>query len=151
MPFTGEAIMDFKDVADLFVSATDKIEFYWNFYVVMLIALIGWLLSTKRPFSLSVKLLISVGYVIFVAMNLLGLYGSYTFAEAIRIDLLTMQDAKAVLSNTHNVLKKHSYVGQRTAMFWIHAILGLTVLLAVWLGRFGEQNVRAKRSSQTQS
>lgn len=38
--------METKDVADLFITATDKIEFYWNFYVVMLLALTGWLVST---------------------------------------------------------------------------------------------------------
>ncbi len=127
-----------EDVADLFITATDKIEFYWNFYVVMLIALIGWLVSTKRPLSISLKLLITVGYLVFVSMNILGLYRSYTFAEALRIDLLAMEGAKA-LANTYDVLQSHSFIRQRTATFWIHSIVGLAVLLVVWLGRFGDK------------
>lgn len=82
--------MNEKDVADLFINATEKIGFYWNFYVVMLTALIGWLVSTKTALSTSLKSLITVGYLVFVAMNIVGLYGSYTFAEALRNDLLTM-------------------------------------------------------------
>jgi len=131
--------MDLKDVVGLFVTATAKIEFYWNFYVVMLIALIGWLVSAKKPLSASLKSLITVGYVVFIAMNVLGLYGSYTFAEALRTDLLTMEGANA-LRQTHKVLQTHSYLQQRTAMFWIHAIVGVAILLAVWLGRFGEKD-----------
>jgi fucose 4-O-acetylase-like acetyltransferase len=130
--------MEAKDVADLFITATDKIEFYWNFYVVMLIALIGWLVSTKRPLSTSLKLLITVGYLVFVSMNILALYGSYTFAEALRLDLLEMEGAKTV-ANTHDVLRTHSFLRQRTATFWIHLIVGLAVLSVVWIGRFGDK------------
>jgi hypothetical protein len=128
--------MDAKDVAQLFIAATDKIQFYWNFYVVMLIALIGWLVSTKSTLTISLKLLLTVGYLVFVAMNIVGLVGSYTFAEALRNDLLTMDGAKALL-HTHKVLEAHSFMQQRVAAIWIHAIVGVAVLLVIWFGRFG--------------
>lgn len=64
-------------------------------------------------------------------MNLLGLYSSYTFAEALRYDLLPMEGIKALL-HTYNILQTHSYMQQRTAALWIHLILGLLVLLA-WI------------------
>jgi hypothetical protein len=130
--------MEMKDVANLFIAATDKIQFYWNFYVVMLIALIGWLVSTKTALSTSLKFLITVGYLVFVAMNILGLYGSYTFAEALRTDLLAMDGAKA-LAHTRDVLQSQSFISQRTGAFWIHLIVGLAVLSVVWLGRLGEK------------
>jgi hypothetical protein len=130
--------MEMKDVANLFIAATDKIQFYWNFYVVMLIALIGWLLSTKTALSISLKALITVGYLVFVAMNILGLYGSYTFAEVLRTDLLAMDGAKA-LAHTRNVLQSHSFIDQRTGAFWIHLIVGSAVLSVVWLGHLGEK------------
>jgi hypothetical protein len=139
--------MNIKDVADLFVTATEKIEVYWNFYVIMLIALIGWLISTKRPLSTFLKFLISVGYLVFVAMNILGLYGAYTFAEALRIDLLAMESAKALV-NTYDILQAHSYIEKRTATFWIHLIIGLPVILVIWLGRFGKMNGEETESDQ---
>lgn len=38
------------DTANLFVTATGKVESYWNVCPVTLLALIGWLISTeKRP------------------------------------------------------------------------------------------------------
>ena len=44
--------METKEIADLFVTATGKIEFYWNFYTVTLLALIGWLVSTNKALVL---------------------------------------------------------------------------------------------------
>ena len=55
-----------KDVAQLFITATARVEFYWNFYVVMLLALIGWMFSTKKPITAHLKLLITAGYIVFV-------------------------------------------------------------------------------------
>jgi hypothetical protein len=128
--------MGTKEVVDLLVTAIDKIEFYWNFYVVLLIALMGWLVSAKKPLSVSLKSLITVGFLIFVAMNMAGLYGSYTFAEALRTDLLAMDQAKGLL-HTYTILERHSFLPQRTATFWIHLVVGLAVLAVVWLGGFG--------------
>jgi len=127
--------MDAKDLADLFITSTEKIEFYWNFYVVMLIALIGWLISTKRQLTLPLKLIISAGYLVFVFMNIQGLYGSYTFADAIRMDLLSLDELKNV-TNTRQLLAEHSFLEKRNSIFWIHSILGLAVLLVIWFGRF---------------
>jgi hypothetical protein len=128
--------MDAKDVAQLFIAATDKIQFYWNFYVVMLIALIGWLVSTQSTLNFSLKLLITVGYLVFVVMNLVGLGRSYTFAEALRKDLLAMDGAKA-LTHTHAMLNSYSFITQRGAAIWVHVILGLAMLSVIWFARFG--------------
>jgi hypothetical protein len=126
--------MTVKDVADLLLAATERVDFYWNFYVVIVIAVIGWLVSLKKALTVPLKVLVSVAYVIAAAMNLLGLYGSYTFAEALRTDLLRMA-ASAPLLDTFAILEKHSYAAQRTAAFWIHLVVGSAVLLAVWYAK----------------
>lgn len=88
--------------------------------------------------STSLKLLTTVGYLVFVSMNILGLYGSYTFAEALRIDLLAMEGAKTI-ANTHDVLQTHSFIRQRTVTFRIHLIVGLAILSVVRLSRLGDE------------
>ena len=133
--------MDTKDIADLFLAATGKIEFYWNFYTVTLIALIGWLVSRKQPFQPKLKLLITVGYQAFVLMNVLGLLGSYTFAEALRLDLLAAPQAVPdSLVHARDVLNKHSYDDQKILAMVIHAVLAVFVLGVIWFGRFGEKS-----------
>jgi hypothetical protein len=82
--------MTIKDVADLLFAARERIDFYWNFYVVVVIAVIGWFVSLKKTLTRPMKLLVSVVYLIAAATNLLGLYSSYTLAEALRADLVRM-------------------------------------------------------------
>jgi hypothetical protein len=131
--------MDTKDIADLFIAATGKIEFYWNFYTVTLLALIGWLVSTKKVLRAELKSLITIGYLVFVLMNILGLWGSYTFAEALRQDLLIAAEAAPdTLRNAQAVLAKGSFSGQRILALVIHAVLGVFVLSVIWFGRFSE-------------
>ena len=142
--------MELKDVAQLFITATARVEFYWNFYVVMLLALIGWMFSTKKTITTHLKLLITAGYIIFVCMNLIGLWGSYTFAEALRNDLLAIANLKpSELRNTRTVLLEHSFLAQRSIALVIHAVFGAVVLLVVWFGRLGDEASSKAEKSET--
>lgn len=127
--------MELKEVAQLLITAAGKVEFYWHFYVVMLIALAGWMVSATKPVTTHLKVLVTVGYIVFACMNLVGLWGSYTFAEALRRDLLAMAMlTPGELTNTRAVLSEHSFQAQRSIALIIHVLLGTLVLLAVWLG-----------------
>jgi len=141
-----EQAMTIKDIADLLFAARERIDFYWNFYVVVVIAVIGWLVSFKKTLTLSMKLLVSVAYLIAAVMNFLGLYSSYTFAEALRSDLLRMA-ATTPLTGTTLFLEQHSYLPQRLAAFWIHLAVGATILLVVWFARFSESETAAANAA----
>ena len=131
--------METKDIADLFIIATEKIEFYWNFYTVTLLALIGWLISTKKQLRLGLKCLITMGYLLFALMNIFGLLGSYTFAEALRQDLLiAAQSTPDSLKNTHAILSKFSFSWQKLLVLINYSILGVFVLSVIWFGRIGD-------------
>ena len=128
--------MGTKDVADLFLAALGKIEFYWNFYVIMVLALTGWLVSAKRSFSIPVKGLLTVGYGLFAIMNVIGLWGSYTFAEALRLDLIAAAANQAnVLENTIEVVAHKSFTDQRSLAVVIHLVFGTAVLCIIWFRR----------------
>jgi hypothetical protein len=130
--------METKDIAELFIAATGKIEFYWNFYTVTLLVLIGWLISTKKILRPGLKCLITVGYLIFALMNILGLLGSYTFAEALRQDLLiAAQSAPDTLKNSQAILAKSSFSNQKVSVLITHSVLGVFVLSVIWFGRLG--------------
>jgi hypothetical protein len=126
-----------RDLADLLFAARERSDFYWNFYVVVVIAVIGWLVSLKKALTPSMKALVSVVFSIAAATNLLGLYSSYTFSEALRTDLLRMAVA-APLIDTRLLLQQHSYLAQRQVACWIHLTVAVTILLAIWFARFSE-------------
>ena len=138
--------MDIKDVADLLFAARERIDFYWNFQVVVIIAVIGWLVSFKKPLTVSMKLLVSVAYVIAAVMNYLGLYSSYTFAEALRTDLLRMA-ATTSLTDTTLFLGQLSYLPQRLTALLIHLAVGVTILLVVWFAHFSEPEAATPKAA----
>ncbi len=68
--------MSIKEAIDLLFAARERIDFYWNFYVVVVIAVVGWLVTRKEPLTLLTKILVTVAYLIAATANLVGLYRS---------------------------------------------------------------------------
>jgi hypothetical protein len=141
----GSAI-SIKDVADLLFAARERIDFYWNFHVVVVIAVIGWLVSLKRSLTVPMKVLFSVVYSIAAAANFLGLYSAYTFAEALRTDLLRMS-AGAPLTDTLGILERHSYLPHRLAALWVHLAIGISILLVAWFARLATEPAAAEATT----
>jgi hypothetical protein len=138
-----------RDIADLLFAARSRVDFYWNFYVIVVIAVIGWLVARKkksRPMTLPVKLLVTVGFLIAATMNFVGLYGAYTLAEALRTDLLRLA-ATTPLTDTRLVLEQHSYLAHRAAALWAHLSIGAVILFAIWFGRFFERAAQPQGGS----
>jgi hypothetical protein len=138
-----------RDIADLLFAARGRIDFYWNFYVIVVIAVIGWLVARKkksRPMILPVKLLVTVGFLIASTMNFVGLYGAYTLAEALRTDLLRLATTTP-LTDTRLVLEQHSYLAHRSAAIGAHIGVGAVILFAIWFGRFFEPLAQPKGDS----
>lgn len=129
--------MTVNDVADLLFAARERIDFYWNFHVVVVIAVIGWLVTVKRALSLPNKALVSSVYLIAAATNLFGLSSSYELAEALRTDLLRIA-AATPLADTRELLQQHSYLAHRTAAVWVHLVIAAAILSAIWLARPAE-------------
>jgi hypothetical protein len=122
-----------KEAIDLLFAARERIDFYWNFYVVVVIAVVGWIVTRKEALTRSTRILVTVAYAIAAATNIVGLYGAYAFAEALRGDLLRMT-AGSPLTDTRLALAQHSYTSQRFWAFAVHLGVGTTILVVVWLG-----------------
>lgn len=58
-------MVELKDTIDLYISAIDKVEFYWNFYNVVIISIIGWLLTHRQAMPRRFKAVLSVGFLFF--------------------------------------------------------------------------------------
>jgi hypothetical protein len=139
-----------KEVADLLFAARERIDYYWNFYIVVVIATIGWLVSLKKELSRSMKALVTIGYLIAAGANFVGLYSSYGFAEALRTDLLRMA-AAAPLPDTRAMLEQHSYLPQRMAALGIHLVVGVPILLIVWFPPFSAGKAAAAKDTEKEA
>jgi hypothetical protein len=136
--------MDINDVANLLFAARERIDFYWNFYVVVVIAVIGWLVSLKKMLTRPMKVLVSAAFVIASLLKFLGLYSSYTFAEALRLDMLRLS-ASTPLTDTRIFLEQHSYASQQVAAIVTHLVVGAMILFVVWFARFSETEETAPK------
>lgn len=126
--------MTLKDVADLLIAARERIDFYWNFYVIVVVALIGWMITVKKTLTVPIKSVVTVAFLIAASMNLVGLYSSYTFAEALRTDLLRLTETSPLV-DTRLLLQQHSYLPGRAAAIGAHLAIGATIVFTVWYGR----------------
>src|SRR5687768_3235473 len=125
--------MTIKDAVDLLFAARERIDFYWNFYVVIVIAVVGWIVTRDKPLSSPAKLLVTVAFVVAAVTSLAGLNATFTLAEALRTDVLRMT-AGSPLSDTRAVLAQHSYLTQRTVAYLVHALIGASILFVIWRG-----------------
>ena len=129
--------MSIKDAIDLLFAARERIDFYWNFYVVVVVAVVGWIVTRKEALPRPAKVLVTVAYVVAATTNLAGLHASYRIAEALRTDVLRMT-VGSPLADTRAILAGHSYLSQRNAAILVHGVVGATILLVVWRsGRWG--------------
>lgn len=123
--------MSIKDAIDLLFAARERIDFYWNFYVVVVVAVVGWIVTRKEVLPRPAKVLVTVAYVVAASTNLAGLHASYGIAEALRTDVLRMATG-APLADTRAILEGHSYLAQRNAAILVHVVVGATILLVLW-------------------
>ena len=131
--------MEIKEVADIFLFSIERIEFYWNFYVVSILALGGWLASTSVSFTIQFKVLITAGYLALSGMNLVGLIGSYLTAEALRKDLLALAAKNPdAIANTIKVLSDNSFEGRPLISVLIHLAMGILFMYVIWKKASGE-------------
>lgn len=51
--------MSINYAIDLLFAARERIDFYWNFYVVVVIAIVGWIVTRKEPLTRSTRILVA--------------------------------------------------------------------------------------------
>lgn len=122
------------EIADLFIETTSRIEFCWNLFVVILIALVGWRFQATLALGGLQRIILTLGYGGFAAVNIPGLFGTYTLAEALLLDFQET-DALETLGYTDKALRTIDYAQQRTVMFFVHGFVALLVLAAIWIPR----------------
>jgi hypothetical protein len=108
---------------DFVFKALDKIDFYWHFLTIGLLAFAGWLASGKTRGTRHIKCLLLGGYICFAAMNLYALDRTYVFAESAIQDLANRINVSE-LPRIHAYAKeKFAFGRQRVAAYCIHGLM----------------------------
>lgn len=127
-------MIELKDIIDLYNDAVDKVEFYWNFYSIVIISIIGWLLSNRHTMPRHFKTMLTAGFLFFAGMNFYSLMSAYTMFEAVQADLRAQLEmiSDQGLKATHSVFDNMGFRYQKLTAFLVHLIIGSMVMVMVW-------------------
>lgn len=133
--------MTANEIADLFIVALGKIEFFWNFYVATILIFLGWFISTRHRISKQAKTFLISGYLLFAAMNVFGLWSSYELAEALRLDLLAHEGfSVAAMPNSHEALASRvPFENMKWVTIAIHVIMLVGFSWVLFMSPFGKE------------
>jgi hypothetical protein len=122
-----------QQLIDLIEKAESRINSYWNFYTIVVIAIVGWLMSSQAPFSLHQTIALTLALATFFCAN-------FGVMRAATIRILALEDElAAVARETEFVGESLKRVLSGTAMpgrlgwsYGLHIIVDVAVIFAVW-------------------
>ena len=131
------SLLTVKDRYDLYLHFNDKVLFFWNWYTVGIIAVVGWMLSSEKKFSWSMKAIISFVFLTFIGMNISGLVRSYKLLMASRRDLLMSikfgeEHEHEGRYHLHKVIQKQHY---KYGLLTLVYAIGVIAVIAIVLGK----------------
>jgi hypothetical protein len=124
----------------------ERLNFYWNLYIIGITILLGWLVSYHPTKSINwsmFRALVTVGLIIFVAINISSLLGAYQLLSSITVEVSDRIDAakaaKGEIFNTPGIetfIKKFSENLSSPRPFLMviltHVILDVGTLAVLW-------------------
>jgi hypothetical protein len=122
-----------KDIIEVADKLESRVSSYWNFYTVAVVAIIGWLVSSKKDFSLSysqalVATIVCIGF--FIA-NFYGIRAATKRVIAVESELNAL--AKKTEFESALLKKELSYSSSTLLPSWIlHIFVDIIVLFVIW-------------------
>jgi hypothetical protein len=122
-----------KELIELIEKAESRINSYWNFYTIVVIAIVGWLMSSQTPFSLHQTMALTLALVVFFCAN-------FGVMRAATIRILALEDELAAVAretefvgeSLKRVLSRAAMPGRLGWSYGLHVIVDVTVIFAVW-------------------
>ncbi len=129
-----------KDLFDIYMGLRSSINSYWLFYFVVTSTIVGWFVGKKPKLSMPVKIMISLGYIMFVTVSFTALSRTYKHLVAVKSDLKVIcTKTKTALCANICDFSNYNY----DLMIW-GIILGVVagVLIIIWIP---SQNLKTKK------
>jgi hypothetical protein len=131
MTFLTDSQFSAKDLVDIILKLADQINFYWNFYVIANIAMLGWLLSLNANPDWQLKAAVSIAFIIFIALNITALIRSYIFLQAALLEFKAM-DLSFRTINLPNQISRLSFSGYKYRLWVTHTVVDVFMIAILW-------------------
>ena len=126
-------VEEIKSVIEIMEKLETRINTYWNFYIIVVLATIGWLMSSKTPFT------INQGISLTVALGMYFIANYFVICAASKRVIAFEDELKLISQNTQinsSILKTElSKTSMRYRVFAInvlHAVIDISVLFSIW-------------------
>lgn len=110
-----------------------RINAYWNFFIIMVLATIGWLMSSRTPFTTNQAIALTIALCMFFI-------ASYFVIRATTKRLIAFEDELNLLSKNiefnssllKSELSKTSIPYRLFATGVLHCVIDIAVIFAIW-------------------
>ena len=124
---------EIKKIVEIIESLESRINSYWNFYIVVVLATIGWLMSSNTPFTTNQGIALTIAVGLFFAAN-------FAVLRAATKRVVAFEDELNSLANIHEfkspVLKNHlthdSLRYRLSSSYLLHLVIDVSVIYAIW-------------------
>lgn len=110
-----------------------RINAYWNFYTIVVIAAVGWLMSSKAPFSFSQSVVLTVAVTFFFTVNFLIMRAATRRVVAFEAELNSISEKDEFASTAlAEELRNPSMPGRLVVSYFLHVVVDVSVIFAIW-------------------
>lgn len=110
-----------------------RVNLYWNFYTVVILATGGWLFSSKTIFSQSECIALSIGISMFFLANFSVMRAATKRVVALEFELNEVSSTNSFKTvELKTELSDCSMPGRLAASYVLHIIVDVIVIFAIW-------------------
>ena len=124
--------MTSHDMTNVFLKIRDSIYFYINFFLVGVIALIGWNLSLGNELEFLQRIIISFLFTIFWLVCILSLNLQYQLLAASHKDIYALSSDELKNLDFYKILQSHPYNKIRFIVIVLFFIIYLITIAVIW-------------------
>ena len=121
-----------EEIKNIIENIEKRINLYWNFYFIVVITTIGWLMSSKIPFTLNQGIILTIAIILFFVANLFVIKTATRRIIAFENELNLVSEAQEFKSNTlKKELSRNSMKWRIGGVFILHGIIDISIIFAI--------------------
>lgn len=125
--------MNIKEIMEIIDRLENRISNYWNFYIIIVLAIVGWLMSGANPFKESQYIVLVSVFILFSLLNTYMIFETTKKIYAWKGELKERVTCSDIVTNMlKNHLVKRVTKFRLLAPVIIHFIIDFSILYAIY-------------------
>ena len=126
--------MNLNDLLELSEKLEERINAYWNFYTIVILAIAGWLYSTDITFGVVIMIVLTIALVAFLFSNLAVITFATRKLTALKSEIEAIAPSSG-LKSEKSVKQLGSWsIPNRLKLSWaLHLLLDIALVTAIWV------------------